>query len=124
MRIKPHRGLTVSWRYWDKDGVSLADSTELYKIRSELAWKMYDKDVMRRNLVKFSLTNLGPYEAVRMDGYWENSQDVYGGPFVCFFIYDKLKSKLWIVDCVVYAPGFNKHKLLRELISLAETFRI
>jgi len=124
VRIKPHRGITVSWRYWEKGELSLADSTKLYEIRSELAWKMYDKDVMRRNLVKFSLTNLGPYEAVRMDGYWENSQDVYGGPFVCFFVYDKLKSKLWVVDCVVYAPGFNKHKLLRELIALAETFRI
>ena len=124
VRIKPHRGLTVSGKYWEKKGVSLADSNELYKVRADLAWKMYDKDVMRRDLVKFSVDHLGTYEAVRMDGYWENSQDVYGGPFICFFIYDEFKSRLWVVDCVVFAPGFKKHPLLRELLSIAETFRI
>ena len=124
VRIKPHRGLTISWRSWKKEELSLADSTELYDIRSQLAWKMYDKDVMRKELVRYSMTKLGDYDAVRMDGYWENTQDVYGGPFVCFFINDRVKNKLWIVDCVVFAPGFKKHKLLRELIALAETFEI
>jgi hypothetical protein len=124
VRKMPHRGLTISWKSWKQRTFSLADSTALYDIRSDLAWKLYDKDVMRRELVFFSRDQLGSHDAIRMEGYWENSEDVYGGPFICFFIHDPLRSKLWIIDCLVYAPGFNKHTLLRELQAVAETFRL
>ncbi len=124
VRTQPHRGLTVSWRPWKESGLTLADSTELYEARSDVAWNMYDKDVMRRDIVFFYADELGPYQVVRMEGYWENSEDLFGGPFKCFFLYDDIRSRLWIIDCVVYAPGFEKHKLLRELHCVAETFRI
>jgi hypothetical protein len=123
VRTAPHRGLTVSWRSWQQGGVSLADSSSLYDIRADLAWKMYDKDVMRRDLVSFAEDRLGDYRVVRMDGYWENSEGIYGGPYSCFFLYDDLRSRLWIVDTLVYGPGFDKHPLLRELRAVAETFR-
>jgi hypothetical protein len=122
VRVKPHRGLTVSWRRWDEGVVSLADSSSLYDIRAELAWDMYDKDVMRRDIVSFHEDRLGDYSAVRMDGYWENSVGLYGGPYSCFFVYDNVKSRLWIIDTLVYGPGFDKHPLLRELRAVAETF--
>jgi len=122
VRKMPHRGLTISWRSWDGEDISVADSTALYNMRADLAWKMYDNDVMRKDLVFFKEDRLGPYDAVRMEGYWENSKDLYGGPFRCFFVYDRVKSRVWIIDCLVYAPGFDKHILLRELQSVAETF--
>lgn len=124
VRKHPHRGITISWKYWDKNTLSSADSTRLYDIRADLAWKMYDKDVMRKDLVFYHDTMFGPYEAVRMDGYWENSEDMFGGPFICFFVHDRARKRIWLVDCLVYAPGFDKHKLLREVLSIAETFRI
>ena len=123
VRKAPHRGLTVSWRSWTSSTVSLADSSSLYDIRADLAWKMYDKDVMRRDLVSFTEDRLGDYRIVRMDGYWENSEGIYGGPYSCFFLYDDILSRLWIVDTLVYGPGFDKHPLLRELRAVAETFR-
>lgn len=123
IRRSPHRGISVFWRKWDNEYLALSDSTKLYNIRAELAWKMYFKDVMRRDLVTFSRSELGPYDAIRIDGYWEKKDDIYGGPFISYFILDGYRSRLWIVDLLVYAPGFDKHVLLRELISLAETFR-
>jgi len=124
VRKQPHRGLAVSWKQWTRGSLSAADSTALYGLREDLAWKMYDKDVMRRDLVFFHEGSLGPYTAVRMEGYWENSEELYGGPFICFFVQDPIRARIWIVDCLVYAPGFDKHTLLRELVSVAETFRI
>jgi hypothetical protein len=123
VRTAPHRGLTVSWRSWPSGGASLADSSSLYDIRAELAWKMYDKDVMRRDLVSFAEDRLGDYDIIRMDGYWENSEGIYGGPYSCFFLYDDVRSRLWIIDMLVYGPGFDKHPLLRELRAVAETFK-
>lgn len=122
VRVKPHRGLTISWRRWDGGAISLADSSSLYDIRAELAWEMYDKDIMRRDIVSFREDRLGDYLAIRMDGYWENSVGLYGGPYSCFFIFDNVQSRLWIVDTLVYGPGFDKHPLLRELRAVAETF--
>ncbi|MFO7914889.1 MAG: DUF4837 family protein [Candidatus Krumholzibacteriales bacterium] len=123
IRRSPHRGISVFWRKWDKEYLALSDSTKLYNIRAELAWKMYYKDVMRRDLVSFSRSELGPYDAIRIDGYWEKKDDIYGGPFISYFILDGYRSRLWVVDLLVYAPGFDKHLLLREVMSLAETFR-
>jgi hypothetical protein len=124
MRDYPHRGITVSWRSFDKKTLSLADSTLLYDFRSKIVFKIHDKEVMRPELVSWRLAEFGPYSAVRMDGYWESSVDMYGGPFVCFFIQDRVNAKFWMIDCLVYAPGFNKHMLLRETIAVAETFRL
>ncbi|MBD3179297.1 MAG: DUF4837 family protein [Candidatus Latescibacteria bacterium] len=123
IRRTPHRGISVFWQKWDQEYLALSDSTKLYNIRAELAWKMYYKDVMRRDLVSFSRDELGNYDVIRMDGYWEKKDDIYGGPFICYFILDGYRKKLWVVDLLVYAPGFDKHILLRELMSIAESFR-
>lgn len=120
----PNRMLAVSWRAFDKQEASLADSSAFYRVREDFAFTMYDGDVMRRDLAKFRETKLGLYPAVRMDGYWENSKGDYGGAFVSFFVVDRVKSRLWLVDCVVYAPGSDKNEPLRELHAIAETFRL
>jgi hypothetical protein len=124
MNPKPDRGLSFSWRAFDRGEVSLADSTELYELREDFAYRMYDKDIMRRELARFSATKLGPYPAIRMSGYWENSVEAYGGAFVSYFLVDRVKARLWLIDCVVFAPGEHKHQLLRELHAVAETFRL
>ncbi len=119
---EPPRVLSVSWKTFGNGTVSLADSNELYRIRSDVSFKLFDKYVMRRDLVKFGTTRLGAYEAVRMDGYWESSVTAAGGSFICYFIVDGVTSRLWIVDCLVYAPGQDKNELLRETMAFAETF--
>mgnify|MGYP001813696064 CR=1 FL=1 len=117
-------GITISWRSCDKKTLSLADSKSMYYFRYRIVFSIHDKEVMRPELVSWSFGDFGPYSAVRMDGYWESSVDMYGGPFICFFVHDRVQSKIWLIDCLVYAPGFSKHKLLREAVSVAETFRI
>jgi hypothetical protein len=119
---EPPRVLSVSWKAFGKGTVSLADSNELYGFRSDVSFKLFDKYIMRRDLVRFTATRLGAYEAVRMDGYWESSVEAAGGSFACWFIADGVKSRVWLVDCLVYAPGQDKNELLRETMAFAETF--
>ncbi len=119
---EPPRVLSVSWKAFGKGTVSLADSNELFRLRADVSFKLFDKYIMRRDLVKFAAARLGAYEAVRMDGYWESSVATAGGSFACWFIADGVKSRIWLVDCLVYAPGQDKNELLREAIAFAETF--
>jgi len=121
---EPPRVLSVSWHAFGKESVSLADSNELFQLRADVSFKLFDKYVMRRELVKFADTQLGHYRAVRMDGYWESSVEPAGGSFVCFFVADRVKSRIWLIDCLVYAPGQDKNELLREAIAIAETFSL
>jgi hypothetical protein len=121
---EPPRVISVSWRDLGKGSVSLADSSELYKFRADVAFKLFDRYVMRRDLVRFAETQFGPYPAVRMDGYWESSVEPAGGSFVSFFVADRVKSRVWLIDCLVYAPGKDKNELLREAIAIAETFSL
>lgn len=121
---EPPRVLSVSWHDLGKGAVTLADSSELYELRADVAFKLFDRYVMRRDLVTFVESQLGPYPAVRMDGYWESSVEPAGGSFVSFFVADRVKSRIWLIDCLVYAPGKDKNELLREAIAIAETFSL
>jgi len=123
-RDYPHRGITISWLRWEERSLSTGDSAALLDFRAKIVWEIHDKEIMRPELVSWSMGTLGPYDAVRMDGYWESSEDMYGGPFICFFIHDRVRGRIWLVDCLVYAPGFDKNPLLREAWAVAETFRI
>lgn len=124
LRDYPHRGITISWKGWEDRSLSTADSSALYDFRARIVREIHDKEIMRPELVSWRMDVLGPYDAVRMDGYWESSEEMYGGPFICFFIHDRVRGRVWLVDCLVYAPGFDKNPLLREVHAVAETFRI
>jgi hypothetical protein len=118
----PARVLGVYW-VDRKEPPTIYDNDELFEIRAEYVWRRYEHDKMDRDKVRFAYTRLGPYDAIRMDGYWYNDDDVAGGYFETYFIYDDDAKLLWAVDLLVFAPGRPKHELVRELQAVAETFR-
>ena len=122
MREPPTRILGIFWEDWKKPLTS-ADTEALFELRSAYVWKRYDTDKMDRDRVDFEAARLGPYDAVKMAGYWYNDEAVVGGYFETFFVFDEAEELLWAIDLLVYAPGRPKHPLFRELRALAETFR-
>jgi hypothetical protein len=93
-------------------------------MRARYVWERYDKDEMDGERVVYEPARLGPYDSIRMSGYWFNDEEVLGGYYETYFIYDERVELLWAVDLLVLAPGKQKHPLVRELRALAETFRI
>lgn len=122
LRQPPARDLGIYWVDRAKPP-TLYDSDELFDIRANYVWKRYDHDKMDRDKVTYTWTRLGPYDAIEMAGYWYNDKATAGGYFETYFIYDARAKLLWAVDLVVFAPGREKHPLVRELQALAETFR-
>jgi len=122
IRQPPARVLGVFW-VDRKSAPSIYNHDELFDIRANYVWKRYDHDKMDRDRVRYAVTKLGPYDAIEMSGYWYNDEDTVGGYFETYYIYDDSSHLLWAVDLVVFAPGRPKHPLVRELESLAETFR-
>jgi hypothetical protein len=95
----------------------------LFSIRADYVWKRYDKDQMDKERVVFEAARLGRYDAVRMSGYWFNDEQVIGGYYETYFVFDERAALLWAVDLLVLAPGKPKHPLVRELRAIAETMR-
>ena len=122
IREPPTRILGVFWTD-RRQAPTLADEDELFKLRSDYVWKRYDKDQMDRERTVFEPAKLGPNDAIRMSGYWFNDEEVLGGYYETYFIFDRRADLLWAVDLLVLAPGKPKHPLVRELRALAETFR-
>lgn len=122
IREPPTRILGVFWHDW-KSPPTAEDTEPLFELRSEYVWKRYDSDKMERDRVHFERDKLGPYDAVKMAGYWYNDKAIAGGYFETYYVFDEEEQLLWAIDLLVYAPGRSKHPLFRELRALAETFR-
>ncbi len=46
-----------------------------------------------------------------------------GGPFVNYTFYDQRSGRLYMIDGMVFAPGFEKREFLRQMEVIAYTFR-
>ncbi|MGD8414989.1 MAG: DUF4837 family protein [Candidatus Latescibacterota bacterium] len=123
IREPPTRILGVFWAQRDNPP-TMGDKEELFDMRATYVWERYDKDQMDPERLVFEPARLGPYDCIRMSGYWYNDEEVLGGYYETYFIYDERVDLLWAVDLLVLAPGKPKHPLVRELRALAETFRI
>ena len=122
LREEPTRSLGIFWGDWERPP-SLWDHDELFDMRAEYVWDRYDHDKMERERVRYSWVKFGPYGAVKMYGYWYNDDAVAGGYFETYFVWDEDAELLWAVDLLTFAPGRDKHPLVRELRAFAETFR-
>jgi len=59
---------------------------------------------------------------LEMRGMWEVYNDFMGGPFVSHAFYSKDGKDILVIEGSVYAPKFDKRKLLREVESLLYSF--
>jgi hypothetical protein len=46
-----------------------------------------------------------------------------GGPFLTYAFYDQDSGRIYLIDGMVFAPGFRKREFLRQLEVIAHTFR-
>lgn len=46
-----------------------------------------------------------------------------GGAFVNYAFYDEPTKRIYLIDGMVFAPGFKKREFLRHMEAIAHTFR-
>lgn len=122
LRDGPARLLGIFWVDWNHYP-TIEDRQELYDIRAQYVFARYDGDVMDPSRVSYTIEPLGDMYAVKMEGYWSNTNSLAGGYYKTYFVFDEEERLLWCVDLLVYAPGLPKHAHFRELLAIAETFR-
>jgi hypothetical protein len=115
--------LTPEWIYERRDAI-----TKKY-IQGNVAG--YVKIDYRRPLETENISFLGRY-GFETRGLWymvmdgedgELLQAGGGGPFVTYSFYDQDSGRIYIIDGMVFAPGFDKREFLRHMEAIAYTFR-
>jgi len=122
LRDGPARSLGIFWVDWESTP-TLKDQDALFDTRANYVYERYDGDVMDSTRVRLSLDRLGKTDAIKLEGYWSNSNSVAGGYYKTYYLYEESERLMWVVDLLVYAPGLPKHPHFRELLAIAETFR-
>ncbi|MDX1429975.1 MAG: DUF4837 family protein, partial [Rhodothermales bacterium] len=46
-----------------------------------------------------------------------------GGPFLTYAFYDEESGRIYVIDGMVFAPGFDKREFLRQLEVISHTFK-
>jgi len=85
----------------------------------------------RRELISENIDFLGRY-AFETRGLWhmverDDDGDLtewgMGGPFVNYTFYDDDSRRLYMIDGMVFAPGYDKREFLRHMETIAHTFQ-
>ena len=123
-RFDPQRWLSVY--YEPVDDPSILSKEWLLEKRAEFSKSFYKGDyVYQDTLIKVTEKTVdfnGRY-AIRLDGVWQNDEEVMGGPFRIYGFYDENDGRIYLIDLAVYAPGERKYPFLRQLVGIASTFR-
>jgi len=74
-------------------------------------------------LGRFAFEIRGLWHLVGPDESGKVVQFGMGGPFVTYAFYDEPSRRTYLVDGMIFAPGYEKREFLRQLETIAHTFR-
>ena len=119
-RTRPDRTIFV---YWMNGGPGLVSEQFAFSRREELAAGYLDGDTIewKRPLEVEDVDFLG-LPAIRVSGWWGNRSLVGGGPFRTYCFHEPSSDRVYLVDVSLFAPGFDKTALMRNLDAIAHTF--
>lgn len=138
------RILSDTWRslfvwYEENADPAVLEPEWIYSIRDSLTrtyvqgnlggWvRIHDHEL--RPLITQNIDFLGHY-GFETRGLWhmvgeEDGRRVEfggGGPFVNYTFYDRASGRIYMIDGMVFAPGYEKREFLRQMEVIAHTFR-
>ncbi len=108
--------------YWEEGHAEMPPDDAILEIRRRIGWDFADEDEVDSASVRVFHAPFQGHDAVRIEGIWQNEKYTIGGPFRSIAFLEPGKSRLFLIDYAVYAPGFSKKYYLWELESVVETF--
>jgi len=122
------RWIHVHWI--DTNATQLLNNSFVLSERNRLTEILYrtydDKAYVKVDTVNYfqfdEVDFLGQF-AISMHGLWQMNDFSMGGPFVSYTYYNASQQRIYILDGSVFAPRFEKKKLLQDVDVLLHTFR-
>ncbi len=90
----------------------------LYRTYDDSSWVVVDTV----NHLQFDEVNFQDRYAIRMKGLWRMHDYTMGGPFVSYLFYDEAQGRIYFLEGSVFAPKYEKKKLLQDVDVMIKTF--
>lgn len=91
----------------------------LYRTYNDSAWVVIDS----ANYLQFDEVNFQGRFAIRMKGLWRMNDYSMGGPFTSYLFYEETQKRIYFIDGAVFAPKYEKKKLIQDLDVMISTFK-
>lgn len=121
------RWMLVHWL--DTTDTGLLTSDFAYETRNrltEILYRTYDDSayvvIDSLHHLQFDEVRFLDRFAIRMKGLWHMSDYSMGGPFISYLFYDEEQQRIYFLDGSVFAPRYEKKKLLQDVDVMMQTF--
>ncbi|MCH8247431.1 MAG: DUF4837 family protein [Bacteroidetes bacterium] len=74
-------------------------------------------------LGRYGFETRGLWHMVGVDGNGDRIDYGMGGAFVNYAFYDEESERIYLIDGMIFAPGYSKREFLRHMEAIAHTFR-
>ncbi len=92
----------------------------LYRTFDDSAWVEVDTI----NHLQFDEVDFDGKFAIRMKGLWHLSDYSMGGPFISNLFYDEEQQRIYFLDGSVFAPKYEKKKLIQDVDVMLRTLQL
>lgn len=72
--------------------------------------------------IKTVQTRVNGRPALETRGTWRMTNDVMGGPFLHYTIYDEHQNRLYLMEFAQFAPRYSKRRFINQFEAMAHTF--
>ncbi len=75
-----------------------------------------------RRVIEHQIKTMNERYTIQTNGTWRMENDLMGGPFVNYTIYDEQQRRLYMLEFAQFAPKFSKRTFVRQFEAMALTF--
>lgn len=96
---------------------------KFYRTTKDDAWVTIADDPESIKYLYFFPVNFNGRHAVRVQGLWRFNDFTGGGPFISYIFYDSTQKRIYFIDGSIFAPRYEKKKLIIQVDALLHTFK-
>ncbi|MFN3134271.1 MAG: DUF4837 family protein [Candidatus Kryptonium sp.] len=96
---------------------------KFYRTTRDDAWVVIADDLESIKHLYFFPVNFNGRYAIKVQGLWRFNDFTGGGPFISYVFYDSTQNRIYFLDGSIFAPRYEKKKLIVQIDALLHTFK-
>ncbi len=115
----PYRFFNQTWIAEKRNEIT----KKFYRTVDDDAWVVIAEDPESIKYLYFFPVNFNGKYAIRVQGLWRFNDFTGGGPFISYIFYDEKQKRIYFIDGSIFAPRYEKKKLVIQIDALLHTFK-
>ena len=117
----PERWIFIKW--FEGVDPNIITPEWVYDLRDTLGVHYTGGTKINRKYTNANVTEFLDRWCLKVEGLWEQDEQVAGGPFFSYAFYDEGTQRAYVIDCATFAPNKKKIPYLDQMDAIAQTFK-